>query len=424
MERISINDVFIQLNRLLKNPDSIDTRDVIRVVERSLNEVKLEGQMRNFDQDFGTSDYSSSAKTFISCFCAFLQESYSDDGWKYLNKVIDYVGLIARQENSFLPIAIYFIQKLKYLALKFKEKLNQGNEKLQESVTLLTSLLSQFQRIKTEMQIKNHMIAAISIQLFWLYFRLAQYKSADRLKTNIQKNMTESLYSKSLYSKSIMVSYDYYEGRMMLFESNLKTAYTKLEKVLHSFPRSSSYSSTKNLRQVLKYMIPLWLYNGVQPDRSYLVRFRREEYIDLIYAVKIGSLRLFRHEMQKFKRVWIKRGLYLMMEKFQLILYRNLFKKVYRLNGSKHIIETKLLQKAVAFSMNWKKGKDINPLLEEQTEKSFDINELECIVATLIHRFYIKGYISHEHSKIVLSKDNPFPDFEEVNIKQHSKQMI
>ena len=419
MERNSLADTYNQLNRLLKNPDNIDPDEIIRILERALREDKFEGQRRNFEADCGSSDYQSSVKTFISYFCAFLQESYSEEAWKILNKVLDSVGAIARQENSFLPVAIYFIQKLKYLALRFKEKLNQGNEKLQESVTWLTSLLSQFQRIKTEMQIKNDMIAAISIQLFWLYFRLVQYKSADRLQTNIQKNMTESR-----YSNSIMVSYNYYEGRMMLFESKLETAYLKLNNVLHALPNANSTISNKNLRQVLKYMIPLWLYYGVQPDREYLIKHRRQEYINLIEAVKIGSLSLFRHEMQKFKRVWIKRGLYLMMEKFQLILYRNLFKKVHRLLDSKHIIDTKAFQEAVDFSMRWKKGKDSKLLPDEPSEKCFEINELECIVATLIHRFYIKGYISHEQGKIVLSKVNPFPDLTEVNKKQHAKGMI
>ena len=38
-----------------------------------------------------------------------------------------------------------------------------------------------------------------------------------------------------------------------------------------------------------------------------------------------------------------------------------------------------------------------------------EMDEVECIVANMIHKGHIKGYISHEHLKVVLSKKNPFP---------------
>ena len=37
------------------------------------------------------------------------------------------------------------------------------------------------------------------------------------------------------------------------------------------------------------------------------------------------------------------------------------------------------------------------------------LDEVECIVATLIATGFIKGYISHQHAKVVLSKDKAFP---------------
>lgn len=38
-----------------------------------------------------------------------------------------------------------------------------------------------------------------------------------------------------------------------------------------------------------------------------------------------------------------------------------------------------------------------------------DLDETECIVANLIYSGKIKGYISHQHRKLVVSKQNPFP---------------
>lgn len=38
-----------------------------------------------------------------------------------------------------------------------------------------------------------------------------------------------------------------------------------------------------------------------------------------------------------------------------------------------------------------------------------DLDEVECILANLIYRGYVKGYISHTNRVLVLSKQNPFP---------------
>lgn len=38
-----------------------------------------------------------------------------------------------------------------------------------------------------------------------------------------------------------------------------------------------------------------------------------------------------------------------------------------------------------------------------------DIEEAECLVANMIYKGLIKGYISHERQMVVLSKANAFP---------------
>jgi hypothetical protein len=38
-----------------------------------------------------------------------------------------------------------------------------------------------------------------------------------------------------------------------------------------------------------------------------------------------------------------------------------------------------------------------------------DIDEIECLLANLIYKGNIRGYIAHEKRILVLSKDNPFP---------------
>ena len=41
--------------------------------------------------------------------------------------------------------------------------------------------------------------------------------------------------------------------------------------------------------------------------------------------------------------------------------------------------------------------------------KEIDLDETQCIVSNLIYEGKIKGYLSHQHKKLVVSKQNAFP---------------
>ena len=44
-------------------------------------------------------------------------------------------------------------------------------------------------------------------------------------------------------------------------------------------------------------------------------------------------------------------------------------------------------------------------------ETDIDTDEVHCILANLIYEGHIKGYISLQHQKLIISKQNPFPSF-------------
>jgi hypothetical protein len=50
----------------------------------------------------------------------------------------------------------------------------------------------------------------------------------------------------------------------------------------------------------------------------------------------------------------------------------------------------------------------------DATGVKMDKDEVECVLANLIYKGYIKGYLSHQHSKLVVSKTNSFPPLREV----------
>jgi hypothetical protein len=45
-------------------------------------------------------------------------------------------------------------------------------------------------------------------------------------------------------------------------------------------------------------------------------------------------------------------------------------------------------------------------------ESEVDQEEVECIVANLIHQQFIKGYIAHKQQVLVVSKKEPFPSIQ------------
>ena len=72
--------------------------------------------------------------------------------------------------------------------------------------------------------------------------------------------------------------------------------------------------------------------------------------------------------------------------------YRSLFKRIYKVI-EKHQI--RLEQVSAVF-----KWLDI----------PMDLDEIECILANLIYRGVIRGYLSHSKRVLVLSKRDPFPE--------------
>lgn len=137
---------------------------------------------------------------------------------------------------------------------------------------------------------------------------------------------------------------------------------------------------------------------GYMPKKSLLEKYNLLEFWELVEAVKRGNLRSLEEVMSKHEIFFISAGIYLIVEKLKLITYRNLFKKVYLVLNTHQIPVESLLA-----------------ALEMHGVEDVDMDETECLVANLIFEGKIKGYISHQHKKLVISKQNPFPQLSSLN---------
>lgn len=149
------------------------------------------------------------------------------------------------------------------------------------------------------------------------------------------------------------------------------------------------------------------------PKKEVLETYNVLQFHELACALKDGNVLRFDEVIQKHENFFIQYGNYLIVEKLKIIGYRNLFKKVnfvvffYQkdfyfkmfyffkvyLIAQTHQLDLQLFLTALHFV----------------GESDITMDEVHCIIANLIYDGKIKGYISHQHSKLVVSKQNPFP---------------
>ncbi|RUP44310.1 hypothetical protein BC936DRAFT_149653 [Jimgerdemannia flammicorona] len=229
--------------------------------------------------------------------------------------------------------------------------------------------------------------------LFKTYFRLKQQ--------NLCKNVLRAVRASDLpgveqFPKSHRVTYRYYLGVLNFLEEDYKKAEAEL---MVAFKECHSRAK-KNKEQILHFLLPTLLVRGVLPSRALLDRFPRlgTLYDPLVLAARAGNVKEFDRGLARAERPLVARGTYLTVERARVVVVRVLFRKVFNLMDRTTKLPVSVFQQALAFvGMN------------------IDLAEVECMLANMIYKGYIKGYLSHEKLFLVLSSKDPFPSFKEVN---------
>ncbi|KAH9801330.1 Enhanced ethylene response protein 5 [Citrus sinensis] len=203
------------------------------------------------------------------------------------------------------------------------------------------------------------------------------------------------------FPKRDKVTYMYYTGRLEVFNENFPAADQKLSYALiNCNPRSEANIRSVSavlIVMILKYLIPVKLSIGILPKDWLLEKYNLVEYSNIVQALRRGDLRLLRHALEEHEDQFLRSGVYLVLEKLELQVYQRLFKKIYIIQKQKdpskaHQMKLDVIVKA----LKW-------------LEMDMDVDEVECIVAILIHKNLVKGYFAHKSKVVVLSKQDPFP---------------
>lgn len=263
--------------------------------------------------------------------------------------------------------------------------------RLQSAVTLLQASYSKTLNDRVELRpnepfseegSKKAGVLYIVNQLFSMYFKLNTLR--------LCKNLLKPVESRNIHKSGTMgemVTYRYYVGRLNMFEDQYDLAEENFDYALRHCYRSS----VANKKRILNYLIPVKLLRGRLPTSKLLDKYSLSEFAPLANGIRMGNLLEFSDGLMKNQDIFIRRGTYLLLEKCKMICYRNLFKRIYEVVGKEQI---KL--EYIARSFKW-------------LGTPIDLDEVECILANLIYKQYIRGYLSHEKRVLVLSKKEPFP---------------
>lgn len=299
-----------------------------------------------------------------------------------------------KDENWCLPIMYATCLDLRLLASKCEEiSASQGNASEYKPAELLEKaaecLMGCFRvcaadNRAAEEDTKRHGMLHLVNQMFKVYFRINKLHLCKPLIRAI-----ESLSFKDNFPLAQQITYKYFVGRKAMFDSDYKAADEYLSFAFqHCSPRFK-----KNKRLILIYLVPVKMLLGFMPSKEVLKKYDVFQFYELTCALKQGNVRKFDDIIQKHESFFIESGIYLIVEKLKILAYRNLFKKVYMILQT-HQIDLQNFLTALQFV----------------GEEDITMEETHCIVANLIFEGRIRGYISYQHNKLVVSKaSNPFP---------------
>ncbi|KAF2127949.1 hypothetical protein P153DRAFT_386926 [Dothidotthia symphoricarpi CBS 119687] len=239
-----------------------------------------------------------------------------------------------------------------------------------------------------------------------------QFKTYFKLNAiSLSKNVVRSIEAQhdlppfQLYPKAHRVTYRYYTGVLAFLQED----YAKAEKSLQEAWESCWVRSEQNKSLILTYLIPCRLITQHSvPTAALLAESPRLERIfgPLVSCIKRGDLTGFDKALADGEPEFVRRRIFLTLERSRDIALRNLLRKVYLAAGFDDLKEGQtdkdrirksripVVHFAVALSMGGQTVED---------------DEVECLLANQIYKGLMKGYISREHAIVVMNKKGAFP---------------
>lgn len=240
--------------------------------------------------------------------------------------------------------------------------------------------------------------------LFKTYFKLNSIGLSKNILRALVASKTD-MPELEMFPKAHIVTFKYYAGVIAFLDENYKQAEENLTEAYNLCLASAK----RNRELILTYLIPTRLLTShLLPSLSLLAPYPRlgALFIPLSRAIRLGSLHVFDSALSAGEPEFVKRRIYLTLERGRDICLRNLLRKVcqqqgWQEDGKLRKVDLEEFVRAVEIS---EKGGETR-----QVARRMERDEVECLLANMIYKDLLKGYISRDHGVVVLSKSGAFP---------------
>jgi len=220
------------------------------------------------------------------------------------------------------------------------------------------------------------------------YFRVRRISLSKNILRAIDAN--PDIPPLSAYPRSHQVTYRYYIGML----SFLNEDFAKSEEELTLAFYHCHTGARSNQERILAYLIPLRILRGHLPSKELLNRFPvlDDLYSPFIVAIRAGNIKAYDSALMKFERRLVELNLWLTLERARELCIRGLFRRVWVASQRGTRIPISLFHASLNIA-----GMEVSQ------------EEAECLVANMIYKGFMRGYISHEKQMVVLAHTNAFP---------------
>jgi hypothetical protein len=219
------------------------------------------------------------------------------------------------------------------------------------------------------------------------YFRIKRISLAKNILRALDANDVPPL---AEYPRSHQVTFRYYVGMLNFLNEDYAESEEKLTLAFyHCYIGSHS-----NQERILTFLIPLRILRGHLPSRDLMQRFPvlDELYSPFIAAIRNGDIVRYDAALNQWEHRLVELNLWLTLERARELCIRGLFRRVWVASHKSTRIPIAMFHSSLRIS-----GIVVDP------------EEAECLVANMIYKGFMRGYISHERQIVVLAGTNAFP---------------
>ncbi len=195
------------------------------------------------------------------------------------------------------------------------------------------------------------------------------------------------------FPRSHIVTFKYYVGVIQFLEEDYAQAEENLTSAWHMCHRSA----TRNIELILTYLIPTLLLTRQQlPSPRLLSPYPRlgSLFAPLTLAIRIGSLSAFDTALAEGEHEFVKRRIYLTLERGRDICLRNLLRKVYLAGdldeegkrNTRIYVKDFAADFAAAIRLGESGGSGESMDVEMDGSAGANNDEVECLVANMIYK--------------------------------------